>query len=187
MSVTNSYGKALFQAVSETPEGKESLSQIESQLDSFISLMKSSKEIRVALEGPLTSSQEKIALVGGISKKLNFSPILTEFVVLLAKNARFRYLQEIRDAFSQIRLTAEGALAGRVITAEGMSREEQLQLENLFSQKLGKRVVLQASTDPSLLAGLKVVVNGVTYDGSLRSQIQKLRDQFLAGLSGIHE
>lgn len=187
MSVTNSYAKALFEAASESPEGRESMPQMEAQLDDFIAIINTSKELRVALEGPLTTSQEKVALVEGISKTLNFSPILKEFAVLLAKNARFRYLQEIRDTFSQIRLNAEGALAGRVVTAEGMTREEQLQLENLFSQKLGKRVAFQVSTDPSLLAGLKVVVNGVTYDGSLRSQIQRLRDRFSAGLSGIRE
>ena len=35
-----------------------------------------------------------------------------------------------------------------------------------------------------ILAGMKVTVNGVTYDGTLRSQLQKLRDQVAMGVTG---
>jgi F0F1-type ATP synthase delta subunit len=67
-----------------------------------------------------------------------------------------------------------------------MNEADVKNLAKAFSEKLGKRVAFQSSTEPALLAGLKVTVNGVTYDGTLRSQIQKLRDYFVAGLPGAH-
>jgi F0F1-type ATP synthase delta subunit len=59
-------------------------------------------------------------------------------------------------------------------------------LTKAFSQKLGKKVAFRVAIDPSLLAGMKVTVNGVTYDGTLRSQIHKLRDHLAAGLPRAH-
>ena len=59
----------------------------------------------------------------------------------------------------------------------GYTQEDVEALAKAFGKKLNKRVAFHVSTDPSLLAGMKVTVNGVTYDGTLRSQLQKLRDQ----------
>ena len=49
-------------------------------------------------------------------------------------------------------------------------------LAQAYEKKLGKRVEFQVSVDPGLLAGLKVTVNGVTYDGTLRSQLDRLKE-----------
>jgi F-type H+-transporting ATPase subunit delta len=187
MSVTNSYGRALYEIATESKQGADFLDQIEKQLDSVTSLLQSSREARIALEGPLTTAQEKATLVGEFSKKLNLSPIVTQFVAMLAKNGRIRYLHEIKDTFRAIRLNAEGGVAGHLVTAEPVSEADVTKLSQVFSEKLGKRISFRVSTDPTLLAGMKVTVNGVTYDGTLRSQFQKLRDRFVAGLSGPNQ
>ena len=57
-------------------------------------------------------------------------------------------------------------------------------LAKAFTTKLGKRVSFTVASDPDLLAGVKVTVNGVTYDGTLRAQLEKLRDQFVSTTAG---
>ncbi len=89
----------------------------------------------------------------------------------------------MREAFHVIRLAAEGGVAGRLEVAEVISEADVSQLAKAFSEKFGKKVAFRVSQDPSLLAGIKVTVNGVTYDGTLRAQIQKLRDRVADGLS----
>jgi len=184
MSVAISYAKALFQAAKENQLSAEVVGTIESQMDSFHAFLDSSKEGRVALFGPLTSTREKLSLIENITKQLNFNPLLSQFFALLARKGRLALLGEIRDAFNSVRLTQEGGVAGRLVAAEPMSESDIGILTKAFSQKFGKKVAFRMTTDPSLLAGMKVTVNGVTYDGSLRSQIQKLRDQFVAGMPG---
>jgi len=182
MSVANSYARALYEAAKESQLSAESLGQLESQLDTLQACFEESKDARIALIGPLTSTREKTALVEAIAKQYGFAPLLTQFVVLLAKKGRLPLLKEIRDAFSSVRLTQEGGISGRLVAADSMEEADIGILTKAFSQKFGKKVAFRVSTDPSLLAGMKVTVNGVTYDGSLRSQIQKLRDQFVAGM-----
>ena len=183
MSVATSYAKALYEAAQEwKPQAPDSES-LEKNMDVLQEVLSASKEMRVALLGPITTGREKASLVEDLCKRLGMSPLFIRFAVLLAKKRRLEFLSNIRDAFSTIRLNAEGSLAGRLVSAEQMSESDTDVLAKAFGKKLGKKVAFRVSIDPSLLAGMKVTVNGVTYDGTLRSQLQKLRDGFAAGIS----
>jgi F-type H+-transporting ATPase subunit delta len=45
----------------------------------------------------------------------------------------------------------------------------------------GKDVVLQQETDPSLLGGLLVELEGKIYDGSIRAQLEKMKQRIARG------
>jgi F-type H+-transporting ATPase subunit delta len=186
MSVATSYAKAFYEVAKESQATSEALDSMEKQLELFLAVMDESKEARTALQAPVTTTREKTALVEEISKKLNLADLTRHFLMLLARKDRISILREVRDAFNVVRLTAEGGVPGRLIAAESMSEADISTLAKAFSQKLGKKVAFRVSTDSSLLAGMKVTVNGVTYDGTLRSQLQKLRDRFVAGFPGAH-
>ena len=194
MSAATSYAKALYAAAQEwkavqgSVPGSElpSHEDLEKDMDLLQEVLSASKEMRVALLGPITTSREKASLVEELCKRLKMPPLSIRFAVLLAKKRRLELLSNIRDAFSTIRLTAEGSVAGRLVSASQMSEQETDSLAKAFGKKLGKKVAFRVSIDPSLLAGMKVTVNGVTYDGTLRSQLQKLRDSFAAGVSSAH-
>jgi F-type H+-transporting ATPase subunit delta len=160
------------------------MTQLEKQLDLIQSVVANSREARVALLGPVATTKEKTAIIQGLSQQLKLSQLLTGFISLLAKKDRLSILTEVRDAFSSVRLEEEGGVAGTLVAAEPMEETDVSTLVKAFSHKLGKKVAFRVSTDPSLLAGMKVTVNGVTYDGSLRSQLQKLRDCFVSGTPG---
>lgn len=186
MSVAKSYAKALYEAAQESGSFSEGFKQIEAELDLFKSVLFQSAGIQVALTAPITTVKEKIELIEALSKKLEISDLVTRFLSLLGKKGRLGLFSEIKDSFSSVCLASEGGVAGRLVAAEALSEKEIGILVKVFSQKLGKKVAFQLSTDPSLLAGMKVTVNGVTYDGTLRSQLQKLRDYFVAGMPGAH-
>ena len=186
MSVAKSYANALFQAVHEVKELAHDLGQVEDQLDTFLALLDSSAELKVALLSPVTHTQEKVQLVDTFAKRLEFSPLVHQFISLLAKKGRLTLLKKIRDVFDEVRIQEEGGVLGRLVAAEPMEEKDIGILAKAFSQKFGKKVAFRVSTDPSLLAGMRVTVNGVTYDGTLRSQLQKLRDRFVAEFSGNH-
>jgi F-type H+-transporting ATPase subunit delta len=183
MSVAKSYAKALFEASSQQGAQEAGLDQIEGELDAFLALVNSSREAKVALMGPAVTSKEKTAIVDEVSKKAGYQPAVKNFLSLLARKGRLPILAEIRSAWTTVRLHAEGGVSGRLVSADPLKPEDVQGLSQAFGKKLGKKVAFQVSTDPSLLAGIKVNVNGITYDGTLRSQLQRLRDRVATGES----
>lgn len=186
MSVSRSYAKALLEGAIEGKVSVSEIDQFENQLGFFVDLLSNSKELRVALWGPTTSSKEKVAVVKEFLKTARFPKILENFIQLLARKGRLSLLSEIRDAFGAVRLESEGGISGTLISADPIEEGDQKNLALAFSQKLGKKVVFRAHLDPTLLAGVKVTVSGVTYDGTLRAQLQQLRDRLVFGSSLVH-
>jgi F-type H+-transporting ATPase subunit delta len=181
VSLATSYAKALYQAAKEGGTSSEQMMQIEKQMDEFQALLSSSKDLSKALLGPVIALKDKIAIIDAIAQKGGFSTILQRFLVLLAQKERLPGFSDIRDAFSSERLEADGGIAGKVISADPLAETDVKSLADAFSKKLGKKVAFRVSTDPSLLAGMQVNINGVTYDGSLKSKLKKLRDAVVVG------
>ncbi len=186
MSVANVYAKALFQAATEGKPAAETFvicNELDQQLSKVIQVIDGSKELQIALEAPITTSKEKAAIVKSLAQKMGLNRLMSDFVVLMANKGRLLLIRQVREAFASVRLLAEGGVPGQLETAEPIGESDVESLAKAFSRKLGKKVAFQVKTDPSLLAGIKVTVNGVTYDGTLRSQLQRLRDQFVVGMA----
>jgi F-type H+-transporting ATPase subunit delta len=155
---------------------------MEAQLDAFVDTVNSSAVARKAFLSPVVSTKERIQILDATAQKLGFDKIFGQFLKLLAAKRRLPEIESIRDAFRTARLAAEGGVAGRVVSAEPLAEADLQGLATAFTKKLGRKVAFTVSTDANLLAGMKVTVAGVTYDGSLRAQLQNMRDRLSHGV-----
>lgn len=179
MSVAHTYANALLQAAQEK---KEDAILIEQQLKATLSMLSQSRDLEIALNGPLISSREKGLVISELSTKCQFSALTRNFLTLLAKKGRFSQLPEIYTAFVTSRLAASGGIMAQLVSAEPLAEAELKSLITALSKKTGKKVVVQSTLDPAVLAGVKVTVGGVTYDGTLQSQLEKMRATVTQGL-----
>jgi len=174
MSVSKSYARALLETFHAQGATPAQFDELETQLSSWVDAVSSHPAAKRALEAPATSSEEKVALVGVLTTRLGFHPVLAKLFSIMARKQRMGMSVELRDAFRSVRLESEGGVLGTVVSADPLSAQDLQGLAHAFGQKIGKKVAFQARTDASLLAGLRVTVAGVTYDGSLRAQLQRL-------------
>jgi F-type H+-transporting ATPase subunit delta len=187
MSVGNAYAKALFETVGTQDAGmSDRLNEVESNFEQILALLAQSNDLMVVLGSPLTGLQEKMNVILSISEKFKFSKVFEGFLILLAKKKRLNSLEAIHRSWNLVRLEAEGGVAGQLVSAHPMDVSDVEGLAKAFSKKLGKKVTFRVTTNPLLLAGIQITVNGVTYDGSLRSQFQKLHDHLMVGAPSAH-
>ena len=60
---------------------------------------------------------------------------------------------------------------GIVYSAKPLSQGDIYAIEDAFFSKLGQPVTLDMVVDETLIAGVNVVVEGVSYDGSVKGQL----------------
>ena len=186
MSVARAYAKALFEAARDQKATARDLDDIEIQLGQVLDVLSQSREAKLALLAPAITPKEKVAFLREVSVRAGYGKLLTNFLILLARKERFALLPQIREAFREVSLASEGGILGKLVSADPLETADIETLSKAFWQKLGKKVAFETSTDASLLAGIKVIINGVTYDGTLRSQLQRLRDQLVYGTGAVH-
>jgi F-type H+-transporting ATPase subunit delta len=178
--VVSTYVKALFLAAQEAKIDQNGMIELESNLSRLSGAVNVSKELRSILKNPSVTSEEKIAVLKKIAVDGSTSKILELFLGMLSHKGRLNIISFLGEAFMEVRLESQGATLGLAESAEPLKEAELQELSSSFEKKLGKRVFFKTKIDPTLLAGVKVTVGGVTYDGTVRAQLNQIRDQMSA-------
>jgi F-type H+-transporting ATPase subunit delta len=186
MSVSKSYAAALYAAAQSEKLGATELDQVQESLQFFAAQIQQNASLRSVLCGPTATLSEKSGVVQALVSQMRLPGLVGKFLSLLIKKGRIALLSDMADAFARVRTEASGGVLGLLESTDPLSSDDVHQLSSAFSKKLGKPVVFTQKTCPELLAGLKVTVAGTTYDGSLKAQLLRLRDQFLEGSSSTH-
>jgi len=186
MSVSKSYASALYSAGQAVGASGADLDKLGADLSSFAAQVDAHPQLRSALCGPAISVQEKVAVIERLGEKAGWHPVLVRFLGLVSRKGRMDVLSDIAAGFARVRVEAAGGVLGVLESSDPLSDEDLQQLAAAFSQKLGKKVTFEKKTNPELLAGVKVTVGGTTYDGTLKAQLNRLREAFFGNSSSTH-
>jgi F-type H+-transporting ATPase subunit delta len=155
---------------------KDVLKKVREQVAQMGSLLAMEPSLHKTLCTLATSRDEKARVLSALLKGQEVLPITVRLLSLLVRNNRMSALSDVVAAFDQALLESEGGVLGVAESAEPLSADAIRALEKSFSTKLGKRVEFKNVTSPELMAGLRVTVSGVTYDGTLRGQLDRLKE-----------
>ncbi len=96
------------------------------------------------------------------------------FLRLLAERSRLKALPGIQALFEALRAEAENRVDVGVTSAVEMSDAQKQSFANALKKRLGRDVVIHASTDASLLGGAIVRAGDLVIDGSVKGRLDKL-------------
>jgi len=170
--VSKLYGKALFELASET-------NQVEAIRNDFIELLdliNSNPDLYRALSTYTFSIKEREVLVKNFSEATKLHPYLARVIDMLVTKNRLQILAGVYEAYQGLVDKSNGTVRGTVTTVEHLSDEQITDLAKTFGKKLGKNVLLNSQIDKEILGGLIVQIQGLTFDGSLKTTIRRLRE-----------
>ena len=113
------------------------------------------------------------------SFKGNINEYVLNFLKLLVKKRRIRYIGEIVKAFITLSHRHLGIEEGIIYSPYQLSTKEVQEIEQVMSKKENKKVTLKVRLDPSLVGGVKVEVNNRIYDGSIKNKVEVLKKELL--------
>ena len=170
--IAKKYAKALL-GIALKDGNYEALGQ---DLDKMADLLRENKELRVVLRSAAFRKPTRKAIFRKIGERLGLAPTTIEFIELLIQKKRIDLFFEItkvyRDRCDEVAGRTRTTLVTPMELPSGLVQEIKSQLESLT----GKEVILSLEKDPSLIGGFLTRIGNVVYDGSLKAQIAKLRD-----------
>ncbi|HZZ86406.1 MAG TPA: F0F1 ATP synthase subunit delta [Anaeromyxobacteraceae bacterium] len=170
-SIARRYAKALFDLAVE----QDRVEQWSDGLTAFNQAVQSSPELHDVLVNPVYVKEQRRAIAAKLAASLQLDAEPTNFLSLLADRNRFGYLPGIVD---QLRVLADkklGRLRARVISAAPLAPTVAQQIADRLSGSAKAQVILEHHVDPSLLGGVVAQVGNLVYDGSVRTQLEDLR------------
>jgi F-type H+-transporting ATPase subunit delta len=98
-------------------------------------------------------------------------------VKLLVDRDRLSYLPDIARLFRDQADAASGRVRGKWMTAVPVDPGLMKQLERNLEKLTQRKVALEAQVIPAMLGGAAARIGALLYDGSLRSQLEDLRQR----------
>ena len=178
MSVFSRYARAFADVVVER---KLDPRKVEDELAAFVRIVESVPDLRTVWESPSVDARQKHAVLDKIVARIAGSRLLRNFIAVLIDHRRVAALPEIARQF-ELELNERLGLADAEVTsARELSDSEKQALEARVGQVTGKKVRARYKTDAKVLGGAVVKVGSTIYDGSIRGQLEKLKQELAAG------
>jgi len=173
MSVFSRYARAFADVVVEK---KLDPRKTEEELEAFVGIVESVAELRTVWENPSVDERQKHAVLDRIIARIGGSRMLRNFIAVLIDHHRVAALAEITRQFELELNERLGLAEAEVTSARELNDAEKRSLELRVGQITGKKVRARYKTEAKVLGGAVVKVGSTIYDGSIRGQLERLKE-----------
>jgi F-type H+-transporting ATPase subunit delta len=178
-AIARRYAKALILI------GKED-SQAETyreELEKIIALLDGENMFEQAVCNPLYNTKNRRNVLQAVLEKLEMSKVINSFLLLLFDKGRIDFLRDISSYYNKLADEFKGIVSANLISATKLSSESFDQIRNSLSKMIGKEVLLEAEQDSSLIGGVVTRIGDLVLDGSIKTQLQNMRESLKRGES----
>lgn len=167
--------KRYAQAAFDIAKGQQALDEWERDLDRVVGVLGNS-EVSEFFDSPAIPEDAKQKAIAGILPGEE-QRYVRNLLLLLLERRRLPQLPQVAEVFHDLVLEERGIAVANVTTAVPLSSEEADRVRNRLRELVGKTIEMRTNVDPGIIGGLVVRVGDDLIDGSVRTQLNQLRQR----------
>ena len=171
-SVTNTYARAFAEAVFDAHHDPDKTLH---EVQAVAELVAGSKELREVWETPSITAEQKRGVLDAIVAREGISQTVRNFVAVLIDHGRTNFLGPIVKQFEQELNQRLGFTEAEIASAHELNQADRHTLEVQMQKLTGNKVRARYSRDESLLGGAVVKIGSTIYDGSVKGQLERIK------------
>ncbi|HZY62942.1 MAG TPA: ATP synthase F1 subunit delta [Edaphobacter sp.] len=149
------------------------------QMRDFSETLAGSRELREVLMNPSIPGAQKLKVIDAIASRIGLLPQVRNFIAVIMDHQRLAELDEILAEYHEIADEQAGLTEAEITSAHPLNGEDRAELEAQVAKVAGGRVRATYREDATLLGGAVVRIGSTVYDGSLRGQLQQLKQRLV--------
>ncbi len=171
-NISKRYARAFFEIAGE----EKKLEQYYNELSQFSSIVAENKDLGGFLANPIFDEEAKKKVLEKIIGKLSLSKMTINFLNLLIDKKRIDVLPDIETCYRQLMDETLRKVRVTLKTAFPLSGEMQDYITSNLKKMTGQAVEVTVESDKSLLGGILIGVGDTLYDGSIKNQLNNMRN-----------
>jgi F-type H+-transporting ATPase subunit delta len=179
-SVVGTYARAFADVVMNKSNLLDPARMLQ-ELHGIEALFKESDPLRRVMQSPAITGDRKRAVLDAITMRLGTTRQVRNFVAVLTDHRRLPLFSEILKQLERELDQRQGFAEAQVSSARRLNDSEKQTLEVEIAKMTGKKVRARYAEDASLLGGAVVQVGSTIYDGSVKGQLERIREQLIDG------
>ena len=169
------FARPYARAIMDVTGSPKAANDLRHELEQFDAQRQKSSELQAFYDDPGIENDVKLKVTEQIATRIGVSALAVKVLDVLIRNHRINDLGAIIDALAQYVNDALQIAVADVRTAHELNQNEQNQLRQTLEKKLGKKVELRLSADPTLIGGFVAQVGSEIWDASVSGKINKFR------------
>lgn len=167
--IASRYGTALFSLALE----RNSVSEYQEEVKELKRIFLENSDFIMVLGSSFETIENRISLVEKSLPGVNDD--ILSLIKILIENNRINILLDVFTSFNSACNEYRGVDEGLVYSTIPLDEQTINKIEEKISQIESRKVELLNKIDPSLIGGVKVVINGHIYDGSIKNKIEMMK------------
>ncbi len=149
-------------------------------LREILRLLDENVDLRRVWENPAVPAEQKRHLLDAIVQREGIDKQVRNLIAVLIDHRRVPFLPRIVEHLEKELDARMGFAEAQISSARELSDAEKGTLESQIAKTTGKKVRAGYALDPSLLGGAIVRVGSTIYDGSVKGQLERIREAISA-------
>ncbi len=172
--------KRYAEALAGLAEEQNKFDRVSEDVEILQRTLMDSRELVVFLKSPVVKKDKKMSILKELFEG-QLSSLTMSFLFLLVDKGREDVLPQIIEQFLLLRDEKLGIAAVEVKTAAELSNEQIEHITRRFENITKKKVRASFSLDKQLKGGFVAKVADTMFDGSVKRQLELLRERFAEG------
>jgi F-type H+-transporting ATPase subunit delta len=177
--VTGSLARRYARAILDVGTDKGSSERLSGEISSLADTYSGSRDLAEALTNPVFPRAQRRAVLEAVLERAQVAPETRNFLLLLLDRERIDALPSIARELGIMLDEKMGRMKATLRSARPLSADQAQKIQELLERASGKKLVLERREDPSLLGGVVAQLGDVVYDGSVRTQLEQMRERIL--------
>ena len=166
LEIAQNYASALLSIAVEDNK----VIEYQKEVKELTKIIKDNPDFLLLLDSRFLTVNERMQKVSEIL--VGFSNDVVNFIKIIVSHNRVNYLEDILQAFNTLCNENRDIVEGLIYSAFPLDEKTLLKIKKKISQVEHRDVDLITRIDPSLIGGVKVVINSHVYDGSIKNQLE---------------
>ena len=149
------------------------------ELQDFCGTLTDSRELREVLMNPSIAAAQKLKVLDAISGRMGMLPQVRNFLAVIMDHQRLGELEEILAEYHAVADQQSHVAEAEITSARPLNEQDRSELEAQVGRLAGGRLRASYREDGSLLGGVIVRIGSTVYDGSIRAQLEQLKQKLV--------
>ena len=150
-------------------------------LQEFGRFCSANEEFIKVVANQIFSVEERKKVLDTVLEKSPFADLVKNFLRLLLDKNRIGGIQGISDYYSKLTDEISNITRADIVTAKPLKEEARDKLAAALAGLTAKEVRIEVKEDESLIGGLVVRIGDLVLDGSVKAQIEGLKESLKRG------
>ncbi len=150
------------------------------QMADFVDLLQGSWDLREVLMDPSIPANQKLDVLDTIAGRLGMMREVRNFLAIIIDHQRLGDMTLILAAYDQVADVDQGVTEAEITSVSELHGDDRTALEAQVAKLAGTKVRIAYKLDSSLLGGAVVKIGSTVYDGSVKTQLEQMKQALVS-------